>query len=122
MDVAELHRRAVEGWQAKLDAVKAVQWSGATPCSEWDVRALVNHVVGEELWTRPIAEGRTIAEVGDKYDGDVLGEDPGDAGRKASADASAVVDERLPEGGTVHLSFGDFPIEEYAWQLTTDHL
>ena len=49
---------------------------GATPCTEWDVRALVNHVLGEIRWAVPLFAGSTIAEVGDRFDGDLLGDDP----------------------------------------------
>jgi uncharacterized protein (TIGR03086 family) len=121
-DLTELHRRAVEGWQARCEAVDESTWTARTPCADWDVRALVNHVVGEELWTRPLVEGRTIDQVGDRFDGDVLGSDPLGAARTASADAVAAVAERLPAGGTAHLSFGDVPLEEYVHQLTADHL
>jgi uncharacterized protein (TIGR03086 family) len=82
----------------------------------------VNHVVGEELWTPPIAEGRTVEEVGDRFDGDVLGDDPVAVAREAAKDAVRAVDAKLAEGGIVHLSFGDFPIEEYVWQLSADHV
>lgn len=122
MDLAQLHRRAVEGWQARFDAVEPGQWHDPTPCAEWDVRALVNHVVGEELWTAPLVDGATMAEVGDRFDGDVLGEDPATVARTAALEAVGAVTQRLPAGGTVHLSFGDVPIEEYVHQLTADHL
>jgi uncharacterized protein (TIGR03086 family) len=122
MRLEELHRRAVENWQARLEAVTSGQWVGATPCAGWDVRALVNHVVGEELWTPPLVDGVTIEEVGDRFDGDVLGEDPVGAGRAAAEAAAAAVDQRLPGGGTAHLSFGDVPLEEYVHQLLADHL
>ena len=122
MEQNELHRRAVEAWQARVSQVGADQWDKPTPCTDWDVRALVNHVVGEELWTRPLVEGSTIEEVGDRFDGDVLGDDPAATGAGSSRDAADAVDEKLPAGGMVHLSFGDTPIEEYVWQLTADHL
>ncbi len=122
MDAIELHRRTVENWQRTLDAVEPGQWGSSTPCSEWDVRALVNHVVGEELWTRPLLEGRTIADVGTQFDGDVLGDDPVERGRAASTDAAAAADERGPRGEVVHLSFGDVPSSEYLYQLSADHL
>jgi len=122
MELSELHRRAVDGWRTRCDGVAADQWQDATPCTDWDVGTLVNHVVGEELWTVPLVEGATIAEVGDRFDGDVLGEDPPGVARRASSAAVDAVDQRLPRGEIVHLSFGDVPVEEYVWQLTADHL
>ena len=122
MELADLHRRTVESWRSRLDAVDDSQWALPTPCTEWNVRALVNHVVGEELWTVPLVDGATIEEVGDRFDGDLLGDDPRTLGRTAAAEAVAAVDRRLPEGGTVNLSFGVVPIEEYVQQLSADHL
>lgn len=122
MELIEVHRRAVEDWQRRVEHVADEQWSAPTPCTEWDVRALVNHVVGEELWTRPLADGATLAEVGDRFEGDLLGDDPVAVARRAAGDAVAAVDQRLPQGVTVHLSFGDTPIGEYVWQLSADHL
>jgi uncharacterized protein (TIGR03086 family) len=122
MELSELHRRVVEGWQSRVENVPGSAWGERTPCEDWDVRALVNHVVGEQLWTPPIAEGRTVDDVGDRFDGDVLGDDPVATGRRSAKDAIDAADAKLAEGGIVHLSFGDFPIEEYVWQLSTDHL
>jgi uncharacterized protein (TIGR03086 family) len=122
MELADLHRRSVEGWRARLDAVDDSQWTLPTPCTEWDVRTLVNHVVGEELWTVPLVDGATLDEVGDRFDGDLLGDDPTAVGRTAATEAADAVDRRLPEGGTVQLSFGVVPIEEYVRQLSADHL
>ena len=122
MEPAELHRRSVESWQTRLDAVDDSQWTLPTPCTEWDVRTLVNHVVGEELWTVPLVDGATIEDIGDRFDGDLLGDDPGAVGRAAATEAAAAVDRRVPEGGTVQLSFGVVPIEEYVHQLSADHL
>lgn len=122
MELADLHRRSVESWRSRLDAVDGSQWTLPTPCTEWDVRALVNHVVGEELWTVPLVDGATIEEIGDRFDGDLLGDDPTAAGRAAATEAAAAVERRLPEGGTVQLSFGVVPIEEYIQQLSADHL
>ena len=122
MDAARLHRRAVEGWQARTEGVAASQWGESTPCADWDVRSLVNHVVGEELWTVPLVEGATLEEVGDRFDGDVLGSQPLRAAQDAAQAAVDAMDAGLRRGGTVQLSFGTVPIEEYAAQLTADHL
>ncbi len=75
MDTA-LMASAIDGFEQRLGAVGATEWNAATPCDDWDVRTLVNHVVNELLWMPPLLEGKTIAEVGDRFDGDVLGSDP----------------------------------------------
>lgn len=121
MDLATAYRLSVEGWVAALPD-GAADWSAATPCSEWDVRALVNHVVGEDRWTKPLVDGATIAEVGDAFNGDLLGSDPPDSARAAADEAVAAVAERLPMAGKVHLSYGEEDIAEYVLQLTADHL
>jgi uncharacterized protein (TIGR03086 family) len=122
MELETLHRRAVEHWAARVAAVKDDQWGDPTPCTEWSVRDLVNHVVGEELWTVPLIRGRTIAEVGDQFDGDVLGANLLERAGSASAEAVAVVDEIVPGGGQVHLSYGEEDMGEYVRQLFADHL
>lgn len=122
MDVATLHRRAVEGWESLLDGVGEDDWDRPTPCTGWTVRDLVNHVVAEELWVVPLLEGRTIAEVGDRFDGDVLGAAPRKAGHRAALAAARAVDEHAADGGVVHLSYGDEQVEEYVRQLVADHL
>jgi uncharacterized protein (TIGR03086 family) len=122
MDVIELHRRTVEAFLDQVEAIGDEQWGDPTPCSEWDVRALVNHVVGEDRWTAPLLGGSTIAEVGDRFDGDLLGADPAATANDAAAEAVAAVGYHLPTGGTVHLSYGDENMAEYVRQLAADHL
>lgn len=58
--------------------------------------SLVNHVVAKDRWTPPLLAGRTIADVGDRLDGDLLGADPDGAARAAAGEATAGVAERLP--------------------------
>lgn len=122
MDLAELHRRTVEGWAARVAAVPEDRWSAPTPCDDWTVRDLVNHVVGEDRWTGPLMRGATIAEVGDRFDGDLLGEDPAGRAQGAAEEATSVVAETLPAHGTVHLSYGTESADEYVRQLAADHL
>lgn len=122
MDVSTLHRRTVEWWESRVDGVAPDAWGASTPCDAWTVRDLVNHVVGEELWTVPLMEGGTIAEVGDRFEGDVLGERPAETCHAAAAAAVRVVDEVAPRGVKVHLSYGDEDAEEYVRQLAADHL
>ena len=120
-EVPELHRRAVESFGSRVHEVGDDQWNGSTPCTDWDVRTLVNHLVGESLWTVPLFEGGTIAEVGDRFDGDVLGEDPKAAWDRSAGPAVAAVQGDGAMERIVHLSFGDFPGSDYAWQLLFDY-
>ena len=121
MDIAECYRRSLTGWLSVAER-EVDDWDKPTPCTEWTLRMLVNHVVGEDRWTKPLVDGRTIAELGDSLDGDLLGADAAGAVRAAAQEAVGAVVERLPAGGLVHLSYGDENIEEYVRQLIADHL
>ena len=94
----DLMANAIDGFEQRLRSVGATEWDATTPCDEWDVRALVNHVVSELLWMPPLLEGKTIAEVGDRFDGDVLGSDPLATYRSAAA-ASASSGVRVGRAG-----------------------
>ena len=121
MALETTYRRSVEFWKATVQEVSD-DWAAPTPCTDWNVRALVNHVVGEDRWTKPLVDGRTIADVGDAFDGDLLGEDPKPLAMAAADEAITAVAERLPAGGKVHLSYGEEEMEEYISQLVADHL
>ncbi|HVD52843.1 MAG TPA: TIGR03086 family metal-binding protein [Propionibacteriaceae bacterium] len=121
MALDSTYRRSVEFWRGTVQSASD-DWSAPTPCTDWDVRVLVNHVVGEDRWTKPLVDGKTIEEVGDAFDGDLLGEDPKVMARAAADEALTAVAERLPAGGKVHLSYGEEDIEEYIRQLVADHL
>ena len=120
MDEALAFRRASEGFVQRAAAVGAAQWSAATPCTEWDVRALVNHVAGEFLWVPEMMAGRTVADVGDRLDGDVLGGDPLRTLGEAQRAAATAFEEPGALSRIVHLSFGDVPAADYAKQMAID--
>jgi uncharacterized protein (TIGR03086 family) len=122
MDVPTLYQRTVEFFTDRVAAVQDRQWDDVTPCTDWSVRDLVNHVTYENRWTVPLMEGATIEEVGDSLEGDLLGDDPVGSALAAAADAIKSMATQLPGGGTVQLSFGETPKEEYAMQLAADHL
>ncbi len=94
-------------------------WDRPTPCGEWTVRDLVGHLVAEHLWAVELLEGATVGQVGDRFDGDVLHEDPKKSWTRAindSMDAWAVagVDD------TVQLSSGERPVDSYAEEMLLD--
>lgn len=118
----ELHSNATAHFTALVHRIKPDDWGRATPCPEWTVRDLVGHLVSEARWTAPLLAGRTIADVGDSLDGDLLGDDPVAAWDAAAQEATAAVHAPGALDGTAHLSFGDFPASEYLRQLIADHL
>jgi uncharacterized protein (TIGR03086 family) len=121
-DQGELHRRSVEEFGRRVQAVGDDQWELPTPCSDWNVRQLVNHLVYENRWTVPLMGGGTIAEVGDRYEGDLLGEAPKAAWDESSAEAVAAVGADGALERVVDLSSGPTPAREYVSQLFADHL
>ncbi len=122
MELDTLHARTVGAWTRLVEGIREDQWELPTPCTDWSVRDLVNHVVGEDAWTGPLVRGSTIEEVGDRFDGDLLGDEPVARARDAAVEAVAAVAERMPGGGTVHLSYGEEQLGEYVQQLAADHL
>jgi len=119
-DLAEQHRRACDDVSRRIELVGAEQWGLPTPCTEWDVRALVAHLVSGTSWVGPLVEGMTIAEVGDRFDGDLLGDDPKGAWRRAAAAAVAASDGAVGLDRKVHLSFGDTTADDYIGERVLD--
>lgn len=121
MDIVTLFKHANSEFDFRVKQVRPNQWSSPTPDTEWSVRDLVNHLTSESLWLPPLLGGKTISEVGNKYDGDVLGTDPQVSWRQASATAqSAATSVELTT--IVHLSYGDVPASEYLEQMFIDNL
>ncbi|MGZ4716855.1 MAG: TIGR03086 family metal-binding protein [Acidimicrobiales bacterium] len=117
-----LFRRAAECFGRHVHSIGEEQWHDPTPDTEWDVRMLVNHVAVEQLWVPPLIQGSSVADIGSRFDGDQLGDDP-----VAMWDA-AVSGSLTAFGGpgalerAVSLSSGEKPTAEYCWEMTTDAL
>jgi uncharacterized protein (TIGR03086 family) len=115
----ELIVQGIDAFGAKVRAVPADRWAASTPCAAWSVRDLVNHVTGEHLWAPHLLAGETIAQVGDRYDGDLLGDSPVAAWERAAQGSRAAWLTASPDA-VVHLSFGDNPALEYGQQMLSD--
>jgi uncharacterized protein (TIGR03086 family) len=55
-EMIERHHRACDGFTAVVEKVDASRWGAQSPCTEWDARGVVEHVIGfhEMLWLRPL--------------------------------------------------------------------
>jgi uncharacterized protein (TIGR03086 family) len=119
-DTIDLLRRALDQTATLVAAVQPEQFSRPTPCSEWDVRRLLRHVIGTDLRNFAIA---ALGETADwKAEPAPLGDDPAADFRRGaetvraawrSADLEAPVP--IPGGATAPLrSRADGQIAELA--------
>jgi uncharacterized protein (TIGR03086 family) len=120
--LSDAHRKALDATGRIVRGLDGGQMSASTPCEDFDVRGLLNHVVSGNLWVEPLVSGKTIAEVGDQFDGDVVGDDP-----SAAYEASAqVAGDAFARPGAmeapVAVSYGPVPGEIYAGHRFIDVL
>jgi uncharacterized protein (TIGR03086 family) len=121
-DLVALHRRALDTTGRIIAGVKADQWNEPTPCEGWDVRTLVNHIVSGNLWAAELAAGRSIDDVGDRLDGDVLGSDPAESFDASAKAAGAVFAAPGALDAPCAVSYGPVPGSVYAGHRFLDVL
>ncbi len=122
MDNLELFKKAGESTTKFIEGIKSDQWEQMSNDDPWTVRDLVNHITSGNLWIKPLIEGKTIAEVGDQFDGDVLGDGPVKAWKDSLAGAIEAFSAQGAMENIVHLSYGDFPGKSYAGDMSVDNL
>ena len=96
---------------ADLERQVPNDWSRADAQTLRDILALHAR---DEAWVPDLLAGRTMEEVGDRWDGDLLADDPiGNYLALNTAAESAALDAFLdPEATTAHFSYGDYPLTE----------
>jgi uncharacterized protein (TIGR03086 family) len=120
MDLLEQHATALAEFDRRVATIPDDGWDAPTACEGWDVRTLVNHLVVEQRWAPHLLAGETLEEVGDRYDGDLLGDDPFGVWRTSSQGARAAFERPGALDGTVHTSMGELLATEYTHQMTLD--
>ncbi len=115
-------KKAGESTTKFIEGVKPDQWDKISNCAPQTVRDLVNHITSGNLWVKPLIEGKTIAEVGGQFEGDVLGDDPIKAWKDSLAQAIEAFNSEGAGEKIVHLSYGDFPGKSYAGDMSLDNL
>jgi uncharacterized protein (TIGR03086 family) len=128
MTEQEVFVQADHALLAVIKQIKDDQWDMKMPewfprgASQGDVtlRQIINYHAYDNAWVPDMLAGKTMDEAGKaKFDGDLLGDDPAASyaalSDKACAAARAVTDPHR----TVHLSFGDFPLQGYLWQINS---
>ena len=116
----EMLERAFASTRNVLSNVKADQLDDATPCVSWDVRQLINHIVGGAHWFAVSTNDGASPENDTTEDTDYAGGDFLAAFDEGSKAAVAAFGTPGALEKTVKLPFGEFPGAAFMGLATTD--
>jgi len=114
----DVHRDALAATGRIVANIKPDQLHAATPCDDFDVAALLDHLIGGNFWVAPLVEGKTIADVGDALDRTFSKDEYDASAREADAAFSLPGAMERP----VAVSYGPVPAEVYAGHRFIDVL
>jgi uncharacterized protein (TIGR03086 family) len=105
-----------EQWDMEMPASFVMRNSDRAP----RLREIVNYHAYDDSGVPDTLSGKTMDEVGrDKFDGDLLGNDP-QASFAAIVEQACAAARRFDDfDRIVHLSFGDYTAREYLWQVNS---
>ncbi len=122
MDALARCRRAVEDAQSVVAAVRSSDLDAATPCSEWDARALMGHMTGVcQAFAGALRDGTMDASVAQGGLG-LGGDDPGAAYRVAADDVMREWEAPGALDRMLQLPLGPTPAEMAIRIFTADQL
>ena len=105
-----------------VNQIKDDQWGLEVPeeitPKGGSLRTIINYHAYDDSWVPDTLAGKTIDEVGSKYDGDLLGADPKASWSTIVEKSVAAVQTLEDLDKPVHLSYGDYPAREYLWHIT----
>lgn len=103
-----------------IGKVKPEQWANPSPCSEWDARGVLNHLIGGAKMVEVCVAGQQFDHT--SIAGDLGGSDPL-ASYQAAAAAAVAAFRADPSvlGKTVKMPFGDMPGGAVAGIFILDH-
>jgi uncharacterized protein (TIGR03086 family) len=127
MSEQDLFIKANQALKQVVDQVKDDQWAMMIP--EWfkigakqkdlTLRAIINYHAYDDAWVPDVLAGKTKDEVGDKFDGDLLGDDPKGNYAKYNLLASQAVEKFNELDKQVHLSYGDWSARDYLLHISS---
>lgn len=111
MDQAAMMERVLKQADKIVQKVEPSQMGNATPCTEWSVRDVMNHVVGGATMFAECVENGSVADerLGELMGGDNLGDDPKGAFSAVCKRAIATFSKPGAMDQTVKLPFGEMP-------------
>jgi hypothetical protein len=125
MDARELFLLSDAALRSVVDRLTPTELDRAAP-QEWartpdpTLRDILRGHSRDEAWVPDLLAGRTIDEVGTRWGGELLGEDPiATYDRFHDAATAAMSSPDLDEGMTLHFSYGDYPFSEGVLHLVS---
>lgn len=111
MDVVTTFERVLDRTNEVIDGVQPNQLGNSTPCTDWDVRAVINHITGGALMFAECVEHGSVPDsrLGELMGGDNLGDDFKASYRAASDRARATFSLPGALDKIVKLPFGEMP-------------
>jgi uncharacterized protein (TIGR03086 family) len=128
-DFVAMFLTAQRAFGQRVQAITEDQWHAPTPDSEWDVAALVDHLIDENQWAPPLLHGHDLDSAGKVVEGSR--KLPVDGGVGANLievwdEASLAAADAFREEGalerSVALSRGPTPARDYVGEMIFDHL
>ena len=114
-----LFETALDEAEQVIQRVDPKKYGAPTPCTDWNLQQLLNHLYNELAWVPELLAGKTVAQVGDALDGDLVGADPQAAWRRF-ADTARKAAVSTPPETVVHLSYGNRPAQDYLNEVGGD--
>jgi uncharacterized protein (TIGR03086 family) len=124
MTEADVFILAEQAFTRMVDQIKDDQWdilipAGTASRQDATLREKINYHAYDDSWVPDTLSGKTIEEVGEKYNGDLLGADPKASWHRITDRTQAAVRAFHALDKIVHLSYGDFPAREYFKHITS---
>lgn len=123
-DAMQQYRRAQDGFDAVLAAVRPDQWDAPSACAEWTVRDVAGHVIWGQRQMRAWATG---ADYGDRrgapgapHPGELAGPDPVRVWRAARAESVATLTPDALARTTSITGLGEGPLARIVTLLIMD--
>ncbi len=105
-----------------VEQISDDQWDKKVPSYISDkgetLREVINYHLYDEIWVPDVLAGKTIEQVGSKYDGNLLGKDPIKRFKAIAGETQMIVGVFSEPDKIVHLSYGDWPAKDYLLHIS----